>query len=829
MAAIDAEGNRRVVAIKGDEVTGWKNGQPYPMGAIRPPASGTPEYYDKLVMEKLEKLATDLGISHERVARGMPGGALGVSYTGQSRIKTKAATPEQVILHEIGHQLDERYNLQNSFVNHPDTKVELRKLADLRFEGQQASQYYQRYVRKGSEKMAVMFEAYLHAPERFKEVAPKTFAKFEEFLGSHEETKPILDIKPSMVIGGRKVGKEEREPDTFIDKNGKPWKIAQATTKEIEAQTPIRYYHNAPASVAVNYLAMDKARRAYEFLEEFKNSPEFQESAHSLKSPGAIPKGWRATQLPQFRGYFFEPHIAEVLDMYAKRATHDPGVLEQVGRFLRASIFFNPLIHVPNLLNHWAVEKGVSGFANPFNYPRMTRAGMKAINAVIHQNKDFLEALDAGAPLQSQQFETKQFADLFYKKMQEELGDPESSKTKELATALGMSPVNLVKAIYNFSGKVTWYTNDIAFLQSTYEKQERGMSLKDALVETGKHIPEYRYMTRIFDSSKLGSLMSNPNITMFGAYHYGALKSYGQMLKSLTGFNWEDAGTKNEKGEPTNTAGRTEHEEKLHGLDTLAMVGLVTFVLYPMLDELWKMFTGDKRAQMRRAGASTFIYNMLMLAKGEKTPTEVAESIATPAVPIKLAGELAFNRDLRTGQRIFDPHAKPKDLTEQVGRRLAASVAPVDQGLQVAEGRMDWKKLMYSMVGVSFPLHGAQKIAAQINAENLASQPPRSEAEIAHAVRRSRALHDAWAGDRSGFNKLMHSPDYTEKEKAKMRKDVLQPPLVYAVRGMPYKDALKVYKVATPEEKNLLRPLMSKKLDNLIKAGKDIPEGGNLF
>jgi hypothetical protein len=617
----------------------------------------------------------------------------------------------------------------------------------------------------------------------------------------------------------------ELPPETFADKawkdkNGTLHKITQATTKEIEANTNVRYYQNAAASVAVNYLAMDKARRAYEFLEEFKKSPEFLAGSHSIKSPGAIPKGWQATQLPQFRGYFFEPHIAEVLDAYAAKAAHNPGVLEQVGNFLRTSIFFNPLIHIPNLLNHWVVEKGVSGFANPLNYPTLTRSGMKAINAVIHQNKDFLEVLDHGAPLQSQQFETKQFADLFYKKMQEELEDPESSKTKELATALGMSPVNLVKAIYKFSGKATWYTNDIAFLQSTYEKQEKGMSLKDALTETAKHIPDYRLMTRIFDNPNLAKMMSNHNLTMFGAYHYGALKSYGQMVKSITGFNWTDAGTKNDAGEPTNAAGRTEGEEKLHGLDTLLMMGLVTFLIYPALDKLWKVFTGNDKAQMRRAGASTLIYNLAMMAKGEKTPEELAESIATPAVQTKALAEMVLNRDLRTGQRLYNPHAPAKQLAGQIGRQVARSVAPVSQGMDIAEGRTDVKRLMYSMVGVSFPLHGAEKLAAQITAERLSSLPPRDEDQIAHAIQRSRALHDHWSGDNAKLTALLHGKDYSSKEKAKIRKDALLPPIVYAVRGMEYEDAVRVYKAANAQQQHQLHALMSKKLARLVHEGK---------
>jgi hypothetical protein len=785
-------GKRQVVSIKGGRVTAMRSGQnPEDLGGLRNGLTSVGEEVDKRMMPFVQRV-TEL---RDEIA-----GA-------KDADKVEQLADIQPRIEELKRQRD---LLSGVNTKSPGRKPDLFDRSTV-FRSSEVTFNQRAEITKKLDPLLKREEALKNgtAPMLMKNVA-KLKRRKEDLLDAEAARDHFLNELP---------------PETFADKawkdkNGELHTITQATTKEIEANTRVRYYQNAAASVAVNYLAMDKARRAYDFLENFKNSPEFAAGSHSINTPGTIPKGWKATQLPQFRGYFFEPHIAEVLDAYAAKAAHDPSVLEKVGNFLRASIFFNPLIHIPNLLNHWAVEKGVSGFANPLNYPRITRAGIKAINAVIHQNKDFLEALDHGAPLQSQQFETKQFADLFFLRMQDELGDPDSSKAKELATALGMSPVNLVKAIYKLSGQATWYTNDIAFLQSTYEKQERGMSLKDALTDTGKHIPDYRLMTRIFDNPKLAKLMSNRNLTMFGAYHYGALKSYGQMAKSLTGFNWTDAGTKNEKGEPTNAAGRTEGEEKLHGLDTLAMVALVTFVVYPLLDKLWRMFTGNDKAQMRRAGASTLIYNLAMLAKGEKTPEEVAESIATPAVQTKALAEMVLNRDLRTGQRLYDPHAPAKKLAGQVGRQLVRSVAPVSQGMDIAEGRTDVKRLMYSMIGVSFPLHGAEKIAAQITAERLSSLPPRDEDEIAHAIQRSRALHDHWSGDNTKLHALLQGKEFTAKEKAKIRKDALLPPIVYAVRGMEYADAVRVYQAADAHQRYQLRPLIAKKLARLLKEGK---------
>jgi 2'-5' RNA ligase len=791
-------GERQVVAIKNGRVTAYRNGVAHDMGALRSGLEMAGDIIDqraapyiKRVTELREEVDGAKEADRQEQLADVQGRIAELKKEQETlegiRVRTGSVFKKGDLLTKEGYK--PTYSVEATFNQRAKISRELAPLLDR-----------EEALKAGKAPMLI---------KNVKKLANRK-AQLDTAIADRDR---ILDQVPA----------DELADTIWKDSAGDLHKITQATTKEIEANTSIRYYHNAAGSVAVNYLAMSKARRAFEFLEQMKASPEFAEYSHSMKSPGAIPKGWQATQLPQFRGYFFEPHIAEVLDMYAAKAVHDPGVLEHVGNFLRTSIFFNPLIHIPNLLNHWVVEKGATNYLNPMNYPRMTKAGMKAINAVIHQNADFLEALDNGAPLQSQQFETKQFADLFFKKMHDEIGTPDNPKMIEMAKALGMAPARLVKAIYDFSSKATWYTNDIAFLQSTYEKMDRGMDLKTALTETAKHIPDYRLMTRIFDSHMLGTLMSNKAITMFGAYHYGALKSYGQMAKSLTGFNWEDAGTKNAKGEPTNSAGRTQDEEKLHGLDTLAMVGLITFVVYPLMDKILRWATGNDQAQMRRAGASTLPYNLAMLAKGEKTPTEVGLSIATPNVGLQAGAELVFNRDLRTGQRLYNPHAPTGQIAKQVGRRLAESVAPVGQGMQIAEGRLDVKKFLYSMVGVSFPLHGAMKIASMINAEQIASLPVKDSSEIAHYVQRSRAIHDYFAGDKKKFNAAMASKEFTPKEKLQMRKDVLLPPILYASRHIEnYDDLVRVYKAATVEEKKQLRPLMAKRLAKLIKDGKQV-------
>jgi hypothetical protein len=161
------------------------------------------EYFDRKIMEGLQGVARELGIPHER-KMNVPGGALGRSKSAPGRtgnIETRFATPESVLAHEIGHQLDSKYSFARKFVNAKKYRNELRALADLRFEGQQAPESFKRYVRSGPEKMAVMLEALIHAPERFKEVAPKTYEAFRVELALRPETRPLLSIRPSLTYG----------------------------------------------------------------------------------------------------------------------------------------------------------------------------------------------------------------------------------------------------------------------------------------------------------------------------------------------------------------------------------------------------------------------------------------------------------------------------------------------------------------------------------------------------------------------------------------------------------------------------------------------------
>lgn len=715
----DSNGNKEVVMIKEQKVYRFINKKPVFIGNLRQPIPDkVKEFYDKLTMDTLEKLAKDLGITHERLmkgfhTRGLGGGRAGVAFSNQNLIRTRIATPDDVLIHELGHIIDERYRLQEKFVNVKPYREELRILADQRYQQQDASNYFKKYVRKGGEKMAVMFEAYLHTPELFREVAPNTYEAFKNFLQETPELNPILDIRPSLVLGSKTHGGNPNIPGQFVDRQGKKWKLGEATTKEIEANTNLKYYHNALAGRVLQYLKLRQVVRAIEFLDGFKNSEEFANIAVPAESSD-IPTGWKPTQLLQFRGYMLEPHIADTLDtLKVGMQAADPAfALTTINRFLRTAIFFNPLIHVPNIGVHWFVNRGVTPFLNPLGYIRLIKTGTRALNAVIHQNEDYLSVLENGGAMMNARGSNLEVNKLLMEKLANEIEQKKGlAKIQDMAKFLGFAnPTAWVNAIYRASGYVTWATNDIAILQGIYEEMDKGLTIKEAIKETEKHIPNYRIPARILNAKFLSTIMKNQNVTMFGAYHYGALRSYGEMAKTLI------------KGKGIKDRARI--------FDKLAMLALFLFFIYPFLDTLSQKITGNKKTRFGRAGATTFPYNIYKLAKGQADFIDVLHSIFTPAVGTESLIELAFNKNLFTGQKLYDTTSLG-GFTQGILQATGQTIAPIATGQKIVSGKLTFKNFVLSLLRINNP---KSTLAERRMQELIYDEKPRYANEVKQLI-----------------------------------------------------------------------------------------------
>jgi soluble lytic murein transglycosylase-like protein len=176
-----------------------------------PPHVVVKEAYDAQMMDTLNQVAADLGVTHERsttLGRGMAAGTWGVSEPFGRKIMTRFGGPESVLAHEIGHQMDAKYDMQEIFLHPNDPALEktirgeLKNLAALRDDHPEApDKKFSAYLQKPSEQMATIVQAYVHAPELLKKTAPNTYSLLQEFLSAHEELHPLQNIQRSLQLG----------------------------------------------------------------------------------------------------------------------------------------------------------------------------------------------------------------------------------------------------------------------------------------------------------------------------------------------------------------------------------------------------------------------------------------------------------------------------------------------------------------------------------------------------------------------------------------------------------------------------------------------------
>jgi hypothetical protein len=252
---------------------------------------------------------------------------------------------------------------------------------------------------------------------------------------------------------------------------------------------------------------------------------------------------------------------------------------------------------------------------------------------------------------------------------------------------------------YVISGKVTWAVNDAMVMQAVYEEMATGKTMEAAIKDVGSHIPSYR-----LPANKFIQFLSNPNITMFAAYHYGALKSYVEMAKTLVTGNTAGEVKYSQKADGTyekSHFGKNSWKARGDTLSKLVMLGIITLVIYPAIDEALKKATGNPNAHIRRAGASTFPYNAYQVYQGNMGFSQFLQSIITPAAATKELGDQLFNIDDFTGNPISPAGSTGmQELQDRLGH-VGMSLSPYAQFSKLQNGTQTPTKFLESLGGVS--------------------------------------------------------------------------------------------------------------------------------
>ncbi len=208
----------------------YKHGARIPHGMIRlndvgfqvwlPPAAVEHfRSFDHSLMEGLKRVVQKIGAPvHilERIRRDDPefakeAGLRGYAMHPQAppgsrvpagRTASRFGNTIEVLMHEIGHQLDWKFGISGFMSADPLVWRELRDLAMLRLKpGTTPSLQYARYLLKPEERIANLFHAYWHAPEVLMDYAPHAKARLEVLADRAPELKEILGmVKPGMHI-----------------------------------------------------------------------------------------------------------------------------------------------------------------------------------------------------------------------------------------------------------------------------------------------------------------------------------------------------------------------------------------------------------------------------------------------------------------------------------------------------------------------------------------------------------------------------------------------------------------------------------------------------
>jgi hypothetical protein len=470
----------------------------------------------------------------------------------------------------------------------------------------------------------------------------------------------------------------------------------------------VRYHRNAVVNTVDNVLRLRRVERNIEVLDRTLEDAKAQGLAHReewhvkndrgewvrYRADAPTPKTFvRLDHIPQLRGWAFDPKVANVLKDYHP-APEAPlwKVLGDVNRVITGTLFWNPLIHGANVLNHWIIGRGWD-WMTPGGYKSLALDGVKAVREVLTMGPEYRRMLREGSALLYADTHLRDFHQLMLQKAGAELtGDPQTWKALARAFALGdMTPVQLVKLIYRTSGKALWAMNDIFMLQRTFELQRKGMATRAAIHEAERDIPNYRVPAEVMGSRAVSEALKSPNLLLFGRYRYGQIRAWGEMFRDL----W--------KGGPEG--------QRMDALGKFLVAMLTAQVIYPAADYALRLVTGrkdDKDVRVKRFGAFSIPDAAVQMTKQQKDWSAFVSTLVIPAPVPTIALEAGRNLDF-AGRKIVEPQSTPLGQAVQAGEYAAGKIQPLQQAMGMAkEGGVP--RELGKMVGLDIPPEGREQV-----------------------------------------------------------------------------------------------------------------------
>jgi hypothetical protein len=727
-----------------------------------PPTVTVREFVDQQTYQALSTAIDKLGIRHDRLASAGRG-ALGFSEQGNSRIVTRGASDPIVIAHELGHQLDVKLGL-GKLLNVPELKKETGAIADLHG-GKKA------YFRKPEERVASVVEAYVRARERLQELAPKTFKVMNDFVDAHPELASLKHVKPSLQLQEL----EFEQAHGGLLKMGEHWAPQQA------------------ADVINNYLSpglrgSSGAFRAYLGAANVLNQLQLGMSAFHL---GFTSLDAATSRFAIGLNHLAEGNLATGLAKLASTPTAPLTNLLQGNKILKE--WFKPgsqggdIAAIVDSLRAAGGRAKMDGFYQTTHFQRMMDA-FRAGNVIGGILRLPLGTIDALAKPIMEYIVPRQKLGVFADMARLELGRlPSGASRDQVREAMGRA----------------WDSVDNRMGQLVYDNLFWKKSVKDLSMASvrslGWNLGTIRELGGgALDYVKQGgklALGKKPELTYRMAYMaalpvvtgaLGASLTYlmtGKGPQSLKDYFFPDTGRKDANGDAIRIS-LPSYMKDLYEY-AHAPVDTLTGKLHPALGALAQMFENkDYYGTEIRHPDDPLVKQALQVAEYLGTQLEPfgvrnAQQQAHDHTPtsLKAAGFVGFPSA---------PHWIQQSKAEQLAGELARNRMP--QGSRTQE----------------------QATKAQTSHDLIARlRDPDPET-------RKEAIAD--------FNRMVSDGEISKREAHNIHARSTTTQLDYEVKEAPLDDAMRIWRVSTPDERKELKPLIGKKLQDAAKSSS-IPYG----
>jgi predicted transcriptional regulator len=457
--------------------------------------------------------------------------------------------------------------------------------------------------------------------------------------------------------------------DKVILRDGKEATMVTGNVRDIEQHSTYKYSHDPFLSQALARMGLRKMVREAEAVENLKKSELFKQVGHGPDQPlKDLPKGWvvpsNIDRIPQLRGWHFDPKTAAIISDFAK--VWDNTMYMKLSNALVKNMMLNPIPHMFNEVMHLWNARGFTGWVDPRRLGMFADTARVAWRDVGNQTQFYRDIMREGGSILGADPRNKNYFDTIQKEASKQMfGTPEMQRSMTgLAKKLGTSVGDLYNGISDASQKAMWFTRDVMYVQlvreimARQEKSGNKMTLKEAIDQAERHMPNYRLPSEVLGSRAVSQVLRDPRISMFSRYHYGMVKSLVNTIKDVNPNNLKTP------------EGRAHFRE---GVDSMLAIGVAMGVMYPLMDAMAEAVFGEG-AEQRRAGPYHLLQAGLDFTTGKKDASALIWPVFTFNPVALTLGQLGLNKKIFTGKEIYHPDDDFMDKASDVAGYAAGQI-----------------------------------------------------------------------------------------------------------------------------------------------------------